>query len=448
MQRALTAKSFGENFSWGVAMAAAQNEGAYIEGGRGLSIWDVFTRRKGVIKGGAKPYVACDFYHRYKEDLLLTKALGFNSFRFSISWSRVLPDGIGRPNREGLRFYHDVIDECLRLGLEPYLTLYHWDLPQALEKEGGWTSYRILRWFQRYVTLCAEEFGNKVRNWIILNEPAAFTALGYMMGKHAPGKRGLDNFFPAVHHAIMAQAEGGRIVRNLVPSARIGTTFSCSEVIPYSDRPEDLAAAFRVDILLNRLFAEPALGKGYPSESFKLIERLELYNKSWKYTERMPFRFDYIGLQNYFPVVVRFNPLIPMVQASEVKPSYRRVPTTDMGWEINGNGLVNILKRFWKYGAVKELMVTENGAAFKDTVKSGRVADPQRIEYFKEYLGGLLRAKQEGVNVTGYFVWTLTDNFEWTEGFRARFGLVYVDHETQMRTIKDSGYWFRDFLTQ
>ena len=268
-----------------------------------------------------------------------------------------------------------------------------------------------------------------------------------MLGKHAPGKTGLDNFFPAVHHAVLAQSEGGRILRSLVPDARIGTTFSCSEVIPYTDRQEDVMAAARMDVLLNRLFIEPALGKGYPSESFKLIERLELYNKAWKYTERMPFQFDFIGLQNYFPVVIRHNPIIPLIQASEVKPAYRKVPRTAMGWEINGNGLANILKRFWKYGGVKEIMVTENGAAFRDTVSGGRVHDEARIAYFKEYLGAMLRAKQEGINITGYLAWTLMDNFEWGEGYKARFGLVHVDHQTQLRTIKDSGYWFRDFLT-
>jgi beta-glucosidase len=445
--KTVTAGAFGKDFTWGIAMAAAQNEGAYTEGGRGLSIWDVFSRKRGVIKGGAKPYTACDFYHRYKEDLLLTKALGFKSFRFSISWSRVLPDGSGRPNKEGLRYYHQVIDECLRLGLEPYLTLYHWDLPHALELEGGWTSYRMMRWFPRFVTLCAEEFGDKVKNWIVLNEPAGFTSLGYMLGRHAPGKTGLDNFFPAVHHTVLAQSEGGRILRALVPNARIGTTFSCSEVIPYSDKQEDVLAAARVDVMLNRLFVEPALGKGYPSEAFKLIERLELYNKAWKYTERMPFSFDYIGLQNYFPVVIRYNPLIPIIQASEVKPVYRKVPRTAMGWEINGASFGNIIRRFWKYGGVKEIMITEGGAAFKDSVSAGKVPDEARIAYFKEYLGALLKVKKEGVNISGYFVWTLTDNFEWGEGYKARFGLVYVDHQTQLRTIKDSGYWWRDFLS-
>lgn len=442
----LNAKAFGPDFQWGVAIAAQQNEGAYTTDGRGLSIWDVYARRQGKIKGGEKPYHACDFYYRYKDDLLLTKALGFNTFRFSISWPRILPDGMGRVNKEGVAFYHRLIDECLNLGLTPYVTLYHWDLPHALEKEGGWTNYRITRWFNRFATVCAEEFGDKVKHWIILNEPMGFTSLGYMLGKHAPGKTGINNFLPAIHHAVMAQAEGGNVIRSLVNKSHIGTTFSCSEVVPFTDKEEDIQAAKRMDILLNRLFVEPTLGRGYPKDDFKFLERLELHNKAWKYTERMQFRFDFIGLQNYFPVVIKHNPIIPVVQASEVKAATRKVPHTAMGWEINAESFYRIIKKFWLYGGVKEIIITENGAAFKDEVKDGQVNDVQRISYFQQYLGALLKAKQEGVNIKGYFAWTLTDNFEWSEGYKARFGLIHVDFKTQLRTIKNSGYWFRDFL--
>jgi beta-glucosidase len=442
----LTAKEFGDNFQWGVAMAAVQNEGAANMYGKGPSIWDSFSRRQGKIKGGGKPTVACDFYHRYKDDLLLTKALGFSVFRFNISWARVLPEGMGRVNKEGVAFYHRVIDECLKLGLTPYVTLYHWDMPQALEKEGGWKSQFLLKWFTRFATLCAEEYGDKVKNWIVLNEPFGFISLGYMLGRHAPGRIGLSNFLPAVHHAALAQAEGGRILRQLVPGAYIGTTFSCSEVVPYTNNPEDIQAAKRIDILMNRLFIEPALGRGYPREDFKLLEKLELHNRSWKYTERMTFNFDWIGIQNYFPIVVRYNPLIPVVQASEVKASTRKVPHTAMGWEINPDSFYRILKRFWLYGGVKEIIVSESGAAFKDVLVNGSVNDQARIDYYQGYLLAMLRAKKEGVNIKGFFAWTLMDNFEWAAGYDARFGLIHVDFSTQLRTIKNSGYWFRDFL--
>jgi beta-glucosidase len=443
----LDVKAFGDDFQWGVAMAAVQNEGAWNAYGKGPSIWDTFSRRQGKIKGGGRPTVACDFYHRYKDDILLAKALGFTVFRFSLSWARILPEGTGRVNKEGIAFYHKVIDECLKLGMTPYLTLYHWDLPVALEKEGGWTSHLMLKWFIRYATLCATEYGEKVKDWIVLNEPFGFTSLGYMLGRHAPGRMGLSNFLPAIHHAALAQAEGGRILREHVPNAHIGTSFSCSEVLPYTNSNEDIAAAKRMDILMNRLFIEPALGRGYPREDFKFLERLELHNRSWKYTERMQFNFDFIGIQNYFPTVVRYNPLIPIVQASEVRAATRKVPHTAMGWEINPDSFYRILKRFWLYGGVKEIIVSEGGAAFRDEVVNGSIDDQDRVEYYQQYLLGALRAKKEGVNIKGYFAWTLTDNFEWAEGYKTRFGLIHVDFETQLRTIKSSGYWFRDWLS-
>lgn len=438
--------SFGNDFLWGVAIAAAQNEGAWNKDGRGSSIWDSFAKRNGKIKGAARPTDNCDFYYRYKDDLLLVKALGFNVFRFSFSWSRIFPEGTGRVNKEGVLFYHHVIDECLQLGLIPFVTLYHWDLPQALQNEGGWTSVMMLKWFSKYVSFCAEEFGDKVKHWLILNEPMGFTSLGYMMGKHAPGKTGLDNFFPAIHNAVLAQAEGGRIIRKHVNNAIIGTTFSCSEVNPYSEKKEDIAAAKRLDILLNRLFVEPALGRNYPHDDFPLMDKLHLQTKAWKFTERMTFDFDFIGLQNYFAVTVKHNSIIPYIQASEVKAVKRNVPVTALGWEVNADSFYRMLKRFWNYGSIKQLMATENGACYKDSIENGRVNDQQRIHYFQQYLNAMLKAKKEGVKINGYLAWTLMDNFEWSEGFAARFGLIHVDFKTQLRTIKESGYWWRSFL--
>lgn len=442
----LSAKDFGNHFLWGVAMAAAQNEGAWNEDGRGPSIWDVFARRQGKIKGKGKPYVAADFYHRFKDDLLLVKALGFNTFRFSISWSRIMPDGVGKVNQAGLNFYHQLIDECLKQDITPFITLYHWDLPQALEQKGGWTSHLMNRWFIKYASVCAHAFGDRAKNWIVLNEPFGFTSLGYMLGRHAPGKTGLTNFLTAIHHAALAQADGGRVLRSEVSNAYIGTSFSCSEVRPYTNRPEDVEAARKTDLLLNRLFIEPLLGKGYPNENFKLIEKLELTNKAWKFTERMQFDMDFIGVQNYFPLVVKHSPFIPYVNATEVKAVSRKVPHTAMGWEISPGGFYNILKKFWKYGAVKEIIVTESGAAFTDKLINGQVADEARVQYHQQYLQALLQAKKDGIKVKGYMAWTLTDNFEWSEGYHPRFGLVHIDFKTQLRTVKQSGYWFRDFL--
>jgi len=440
------ASVYGKDFLWGVAISAAQNEGAAFTGGRGPSIWDQFANRTGKINGSARPSMACDFYHRYKDDLLLAKALGFKVFRFSISWSRILPEGTGRVNKEGIQFYHKLINEILLLDMIPFVTLYHWDLPQALEKEGGWASHLLVKWFSRVVTVCAEEFGGTVKNWIVLNEPMGFTSLGYLIGKHAPGKTNVSLFLSSVHNACLAQAEGGRILRLLVKNAYIGTSFSCSEVKPFSQKETDLQAANRVDILLNRLFVEPSLGMNYPHDDFPLMDKLHLQVKAWKFTERMHFDFDFIGVQNYFPVTVKYNGIIPYVQATEVKASTRKVATTAMGWEINADSFYNILAKFNAYKGIRSIIVSENGAYFKDELKNGVVNDIQRIHYFQQYLKAMLKAKRNGMKIDGYFAWTLTDNFEWAEGFKARFGLVHIDFETQLRTIKNSGYWWRDFL--
>lgn len=446
-EHTLNVKDFGDDFLWGVAISAAQNEGAHNLGGRGPSIWDNFSKRQGKIKKGTKPSESCDFYHRYKDDLLLAKVLGFKVFRFSISWSRILPDGTGQPNKEGIAFYHQLIDTCLKLQLTPYITLYHWDLPAALEKEGGWTSRSIIKWFSHFTIICAREYGSKVKNWIILNEPTGFTTLGYMVGQHAPGKMGLDSFLPAVHHAAMAQAEGGRIIRNYVANAYIGTTFSCSEVMPNSLQQKDIDAANRVDILLNRLFIEPILGMGYPDDNFSLMEKLHMHSRAWKYTKQLQFDFDFIGIQNYFPITVKHSSIIPVIQATDVKAAKRKVPHTAMGWEINEDSFYRMINRFAAYKGVNDIIITEGGAYFKDRLENGTVHDVERINYFQRYLSALLKAKKENNKIKGYFAWTLTDNFEWAEGYEAKFGLIHVDFTTQLRTVKQSGHWFREFLT-
>ena len=432
---------------WGIATAAPQVEGAYNVDGRGLSIWDVFAKRQGKIKDKSNLNHACNFYYRYKDDLLIAKALGFKIFRLSISWSRILPDGTGKINQAGIAFYHDLIDECLHLGLVPYITLFHWDLPYILHKEGGWTSHYITKWFAKFVKICCTEYGDKVTNWIVINEPMSFTALGYMLGIHAPGKRGLNNFLPAVFNAALAQSEGGRIIRATVKNANIGTTFSCSEIIPYNmNSVLDIAAANKIDILMNRLFVEPTLGLGFPNDGFALMDKLNFSNKAWRYYDKMQFDFDFIGLQNYFPLTIKHNPLIPIINAVEVKPAKRKVPYTALGWEINPNSFYNIIQKFAAYQSVKNIIITENGACFKDKIVNGVVDDIERINYFKSHINALLKLHQVEPKIKGYFAWTLLDNFEWSEGYTARFGLIHIDFKTQLRTIKQSGYWWRDFL--
>ncbi|PST81624.1 beta-glucosidase [Pedobacter yulinensis] len=442
----MKASDFGPEFLWGVAVAAAQIEGAAFDGGKGPSIWDTFAARSGKTRKGAVPTVACDFYHRYKEDIAAVKMLGFGVFRFSISWPRIFPDGRGPANQEGLLFYHRVIDECLEQGLTPLVTLYHWDLPDALEREGGWTAYGINEAFNAFVQRCAVEYGYKVKYWIVLNEPFGYTSLGYMLGMHAPGKTGLGNFFAAVHHTALAQADGARLLRTEVSQACIGTTFSCSKILPYTSSANDEMAARRIDCLMNRLFVEPVLGMGYPTADWELLERFSIRFATWRLTERLRFDFDFIGLQNYFPLTVRYNPLVPVIQAWEVKARSRKRPHTAMGWEVNGNQFAAIIRQFAAYPNIPPIMITENGAAYADKLVNGKIHDAERIAFFKEYLQALLALKQEGLPITGYLVWTLMDNFEWAEGYQARFGLLYTDFKTGDRHMKDSAHWWKGFL--
>ena len=437
---------FGTDFKWGVATAAYQIEGAQNIDGKSPSIWDTFSHKKGSIKTGENGDIACDFYHSYEKDLDLLKSLNMTVFRFSIAWSRILPNGSGTPNQSGLDFYHRVIDACLARGIEPWITLYHWDLPQILQDKGGWKNRDAVVWFSEYANLLTKTYGEKVKNWMVFNEPSAFTALGYLIGYHAPGLKGLKNYLPTVHHVCLCQAEGGRIIRKNVANANIGTTFSCSHVDVYKSEECDGNAVSRWDVLLNRLFIEPALGMGYPTESLPILRKLNKYIQPGD-LEKLQFDFDFIGVQNYTREVVKANAFIPYMKGLEIKPVKRDAKEiTDMGWEVYPEGIYKILKQFAAYPGVKKIFVTENGCAFPDEVVNGKVNDTKRIDFYQRYLKEVLRAKKDGVNIGGYFSWTLLDNFEWSEGFKPRFGLVHVDFKTQKRIIKESGYWFKDFL--
>lgn len=442
----LNKQLFGSDFLWGVSTAAFQIEGSCAVDGRGASVWDVFSNRKGNIRDGHHARTACDFYNGYKNDIALVKQMNTPNFRFSISWSRILPDGTGIVNQRGIDFYNELIDHCLEQGIEPWPTLYHWDLPQALEEKGGWTNREIISWFSEYVNVCALHFGDRIKHWMVMNEPMVFTGAGYFMGVHAPGRKGLKNFLPAVHHAVLSIAEGGRILRKICPHARIGTTFSCTHVTPASSGKKDIEAASRADILFNRLFIEPLLGMGYPLQGIPVLRKLNRYFYPGD-EDKMSFDFDFIGLQNYTREVIRYSLLTPYLHAQLVRADRRNVPITTMKWEVYPPAIYHILKKFAAYSQIKEIYITENGAAFEDVVSpQGTVDDALRLKYLQENISQVLKAKEEGVNVNGYFVWTLTDNFEWAEGYHPRFGLIYVDFETQQRILKSSGQWYADFL--
>ena len=442
----LKAKDFGEDFLWGAACAAYQVEGAWNKEGKGASVWDTFTHIKGKIHNNENGDVAADFYNRYAEDIALVKKLNLKVFRFSISWSRIFPDGIGEVNPKGVAFYHKVIDECIKQDVAPWITLYHWDLPQKLQDQGGWTNRQIVNWFSSYTNFCTKEYGSKVKNWMVMNEPAAFVGLGYMLGYHAPGIKNPYKFLKATHHTCLAMAEGGRVIRRNVVNANIGTTFSCSHIDPHRNDSKDGNAVARLDALLNRLYIEPSLGLGYPIDGLPALNRIKRYFEPGD-EEALKFKFDFIGLQNYFRVVGKKSLFPPYLWAKQIAAEKRDVPMNEMKFEVYPEGIYKILKQFSGYN-IDNIIITENGVCYKDELVNGRVHDKERIQFFKDYLFNILKAKKEGVPVNGYFVWSLTDNFEWSEGYEPRFGLVHIDFQTQQRTIKDSGYWFKDFLTK
>jgi beta-glucosidase len=436
---------FGEDFIWGVSASAPQTEGAWNIDGKGPSNWDVFSERRKKVLNGDTPKIACDFYNRYEEDISIVKSLNIPNFRFSLSWSRILPEGTGRINQKGIDFYHRLIDACLEKNIESWVTLFHWDLPYELEKKGGWSNRDIIHWFEEYVSLCVRSFKDKVKHWMVMNEPMVFTGAGHFLGTHPPGKKGLRNFLPALHHTVLCNAIGARVVKREDPQSEVGTTFSCSYITPYSNGSRDSAAAKRIDALLNRLFIEPSLGLGYPFADIQILKRIEKYILPGD-ENLMRADFDFIGIQNYTREVVAHSYFVPYLHARLVPANKRKVYRTSMDWEVYPESIYYMLKKFSGYAGVKKIIITENGAAFPDKIEGGKVNDTERINFLSDYLTQVSRAKQEGLKADGYFIWALTDNFEWTEGYLPRFGLVHIDFETQKRTIKESGYWYKKLI--
>ena len=444
----LKRSDFGKDFVWGTATAAYQIEGAWNTDGKGESIWDNFTHKhKGKIERRENGDTACNFYNSYESDIELMHKMNIPASRFSIAWSRILPQGTGAVNQKGIDFYHRVIDKCLQQGVDPWITCYHWDLPQALENKGGWANRESIKWFEEFVDVATKNYGDKVKNWMVFNEPMAFVPLGYLMGIHAPGHVNFGKFYKAVHHVVMCHGAGGRIIRANVKGAKVGSTFSCSHIDAKNDKPANLKAARRADAFINRLFIDPIMGLGYPSKDMPALKHIEKHIQPGD-EALMPFDFDFIGLQNYSRMVVKNLALIPLIHSINVSPKKLGHEVTEMGWEVYPEGIYQLIKKFGAYKNMPEIMITENGAAFTDETVNGEINDVKRLQFIKDYLAQVLRAKKEGINVGGYFIWSFMDNFEWAYGYRPRFGLVGVDFETQKRTIKQSGKWFASFLSK
>ena len=423
---------FPDGFLWGVATSAYQIEGAWNEDGKGESIWDRFSHAAGNIKNGDTGDVACDHYHRYKEDVALMKELGVQTYRFSVSWSRVLPKGKGVVNKTGLNFYKSLVDELLRSGIEPWVCLYHYDLPQALQDEGGWANLNIIRYFADYAELMGRELGDKVRRWVILNEPK-FCAF------FAPGTKNPELYLKVSHNLQLAQGKAVQTLRDVNRNFQIGTIIDLSAVHPISDAEKDRKAADNFDEWGNRWYIDPLFKGAYPPLARKMGLKPDQQDLD---LIKQPLNF--LGVNYYSRFLATHDPSDPVTEVRRVE---KRTPTTATGWEIYPDGLYEVLMRLHKDYGNPKLYVTENGVAFEDNVtKEGSVQDDDRIVFLRDHLISVYRAIKDGATVKGYSVWSFIDNFEWFDGYSPRFGLVHTDYQTQKRTPKKSYYWYKQVI--
>ncbi len=437
--------AFPAGFHWGVATAAYQIEGAVAEDGRGVSIWDTFCRRPGVIRGGQTGEVTADHYHRWAQDVELMADLGITAYRFSIAWPRVQPDGKGPANPAGLDFYDRLTDALLAAGITPVPTLFHWDLPQPLEDEGGWLARQTASRFADYAAIAAERLGDRIGMWITLNEPFVVTALGYALGIHAPGRALMLDALPTAHHQLLGHGLATGALR-AAGAAQVLLTNNYSPAWPASDSAADLAATGAYDILQNRIFTDPVLLGRYPDLSPFGIGPGGLDCVADGDLEVISAPIDGLGVNYYMPTRLSALPESPLPFQMEPIPGY---PLTAFGWPVVPAGLTEMLTslRDWYGDALPPVYVTENGCSQLDEVgPDGAVDDPARIAYLDGHIRAVHEAIGEGVDVRGYFEWTFTDNFEWSEGYFQKFGLVHLDDQTQARTPKSSFYWYQDLI--
>jgi beta-glucosidase len=432
-----------DGFTWGVATSAYQIEGAVAEDGRSPSIWDTFSHTPGKTAGGDTGDVACDSYHRWPEDLGLMKELGVGAYRFSIAWPRIMPDGRGPVNLAGLAYYDRLVDALLAAGITPYPTLYHWDLPQALQDRGGWTSRDTAACLAEYASVVAGRLGDRVTNWVTLNEPRCAAWIGHLEGRHAPGLADIDVAVPVSFNLLLGHGLAAQAVRAAVPGARVGLVNVHHTCEPASDRPEDIEATARFDGHVNRWWLDPIHGRGFPAD-MQRVYGVDLPEQPGDLAT-IATPLDFLGANYYSPTVIADDPGGPVPYAREVPPD--GVPRNMLGWEIRAAGLEQVLVRLAREYGARELYVTENGSAWADNLTSdGQVHDGGRLRYLEEHLAACGRAVQRGVPLAGYFAWSLLDNFEWDYGYDARFGLVYVDYATQQRVMKDSGRRYAEII--
>jgi beta-glucosidase len=435
---------FPPGFLWGCATSSYQIEGAAREDGRVESIWDRFAATPGRIRDGSSGEVACDHYHRWPEDLDIARALGLNAYRFSIAWPRIFSEAGARPNPKGLDFYARLVDGMLERGLQPWATLYHWDLPQYLQDRGGWNERATVDAFVELADAMTRKLGDRVKHWITHNEPWCTAILGNFEGCHAPGLTDFRTALQVSHHVLLSHGKAVPAIRANVPGAKVGISLSLHPLRPASGSARDIAAMERHDGLRYRWFLDPLYGRGYPEQTLALVgDQAPIVLPGD--LEAIAVPTDFLGVNYYFPETVADAPGHAPLDARILPP--RGDEITAMGWEVEPRGLAELLARVERDYRPGPIYVTENGSCYDDTVgANGRIEDTQRRHYLMRHLGALRDALGDGVPVQGYFAWSLVDNFEWAEGYRKRFGLVHVDYATQQRRLKDSAHWYRAFL--
>ena len=429
-------------FVWGVATSSYQIEGAANEGGRGQSIWDTFCKVPGKVANFDNGDIACDHYHRYKEDLDLMKWMGVKAYRFSVAWPRVIPDGVGRVNEMGLDFYDRLIDSLLEREIAPWLTMYHWDLPEALQLRGGWNNREVVEWFGEYAEVLTSRFGDRVKNWMTLNEPLCSAWLGHLYGDMAPGIKDLQTALNVSHHLLMSHGLACQVIRSNVSEANVGIVINVTPAVPATDSQEDSNAAQLADGFDNRWFLDPVFGRTYPADVIDALGASpEIHSGDMKLIAQ---DLDFLGINFYFRQTVAADQNSKPLPIRSV--NRENVKRTAMNWEVHPQAFEEILLRISKEYSPKAIYITENGSAWNDEVINGEIIDDERIDYLARHLDVMRSAKNQGAPILGYFAWSFLDNFEWAYGYEKRFGLIYVDYKTQKRTPKKSAFFYRQLL--
>jgi beta-glucosidase len=436
---------FANDFLWGCSTSSYQIEGAIHEDGRGESIWDRFCAKPGHIRDGSSGEVACDHYHRWPEDLDMARSLGTNAYRFSIAWPRIFANGRGRTaNQKGLDFYSRLVDGMLERGLEPWVTLYHWDLPQALQDQGGWANRDTVDAFVEYTDVVSHHLGDRIKHWITHNEPWCTAFHGNFEGVHAPGLKSFKTALQVCHNVLVSHGLAIPVIRRNVPQGKVGAALSLHPLKGASNSAQDVAATIRHDGLRNRWFLDPLHGRGYPADIWAMLGNNAPEVLAGD-LQTIATKTDFLGVNYYFPEIVADAPGQGVMSTRVVEPG--DVERTAFGWEVSPEGMVALLSRVAKDYQPAEIYLTENGSTYDDVVTpDGAIDDLERRRYLQRHLLALREIVTMGIPVKGYFAWSLLDNFEWAEGYLRRFGLTHVDFATQQRRLKLSGQWYGAFL--